>query len=227
MLTLPGLAIVRGPTHDAGMTRRILALAALATALCFTTTASAKVYKYTKADGTVVYTDKLSDLPAARRAHYNRIEQEAKQRRKARVNMLGKAEVERREAEAERKRVQEAKLEADERARRLAEINATLERIRKDNERTAGKKKVWKDRLQKAKQELKDALQAFRDKQKEYKTLAIKPNFARLPGENQKVEKLRKEVAALEKRVDDAIRELYVVIPEQARKKGVPPGWLR
>ena len=38
---------------------------------------------------------------------------------------------------------------------------------------------------------------------------------------------IRHQLDALEGKVDASIREVYVVIPEEARKAGVPPGWLR
>lgn len=221
------LAIGRPTAHDRGMRRPLLALAALTFALGLAESASAQVYKYTKPDGTVVYTDKLSDLPADRRAHYNKLEKEAQERRKAQVNMLGEAEVKRREVEAERKRVEQAQLEEQERARRLAEIDATLEQIRKRQAKTAGNKKAWQDRMKKAKAELKAALKEFRETQEAYNGLATKADYTLLPGQGKQKEELRKKVAALEKRVDAAIREVYVVIPEEARKAGVPPGWLR
>ena len=78
--------------------RMLLGLAAAGLVLGLGADARAQIYKYTQGDGTIVYTDKLSDLPESKRAEYNRREAEAEQRREALVNMLGKEEVERREA---------------------------------------------------------------------------------------------------------------------------------
>lgn len=213
--------------HDPSMLRARLALSVLTLGLLASGPAGAQIYKYTKGDGTVVYTDSLAELPPERRAHYNRLEREAEQRRKAQENMLGKEEVERREAEAERKRLQQAQMAEAERQRRLASIEATLKRIRERRAEKAGRKAAWQKRMKEAKAKLQEKLEEFRKTQEEYKGLATKADFALFPGQGKKKEELRKKVARLEQEVDALIREVYVVIPEDARKAGVPPGWIR
>ncbi len=189
--------------------------------------ASAQIYKYKKADGTVVYTDDLAELPADRRAHYGRLERAAKARQKARENQFGKAELERRAADAERKRIMAAQIEEGERARRLRAFEDTLKSVRKRSSKRAANRAAWKLRLKTAKEDMDKALKAFRTAQADYNALAMKPSFTLLPGQGQKKEALRAKLGGLEAEVDATVEQLYVVIPEEARRAGVPPGWLR
>ncbi|MCB9646400.1 MAG: DUF4124 domain-containing protein [Deltaproteobacteria bacterium] len=189
--------------------------------------AQAQVYKYTKGDGTVIYTDKLSDLPPQRRAHYAKLEEEAAERRRAQENMLGKDEVARREAEAEKKRLADAKLAAEERAKRMAEIDALLQDIDRRQAERDKKRGYWQERLKKANETLAEKLNEFRKTQEAYNAIAIKPAFTLFPGEAEQMEKLKAALVKLEAEVDAAIQERWVNLPEDARKAGVPPGWLR
>lgn len=189
--------------------------------------AEAQIYKYTQGDGTVVYTDKLSDLPAAKRAHYNRQEEAAKKRREALVNMLGKEEVEKREAEAERARVQRADMAEAERKRRLDALDNQLELIRKRNADRDKVKEKWQKRIKQAKAKLQEKLQAFRKTQESYRALATKASYTLLPGQAKKRDDLKGQLTALEGEIDALVREIYVTIPDEARKAGIPPGWLR
>jgi len=209
------------------MRRLLPAVLALGLGLGLASTAEAKIYKYTKADGTVVYTDKLSDLPPARRAHYNKQEQEAAERQKARENQFGKEELKRRDAEAQRAKLMKAQMEEQERARRLAALDETLKSIERSKSKRGAHKAAWQKRIKDAKAKLQENLQEFRKTQDAYKALAMKAGFTLFPGQAEEKERLRKRVTELEAKVDASIHEVYVTIPEEARKSGVPPGWLR
>lgn len=47
------------------------------------------------------------------------------------------------------------------------------------------------------------------------------------PDAREKVRKVEEEMKAVQKQIDEARNMINVVIPEDARKAGVPPGWLR
>ena len=53
--------------------------------------AEAEIYKYTKKDGSVVYTDKLSQLPRERRAYYLRQQKAQEEERRKLEARIGKA----------------------------------------------------------------------------------------------------------------------------------------
>ena len=90
-------------------------------AASFALTANAQIYKYTDKDGNSVYTDKLSQLPPARRDHYHRIKRVQDQQERLLENRLGKEEYERRKLEEQRKRL-------------LAEHNESKERLGRQRE---------------------------------------------------------------------------------------------
>lgn len=220
------LEICAQPGQDVRM-RRLLYAATFCLTMGVAFGASAQIYKYKKADGTVVYTDDMGELPSERRAHYGKLQRAAKQRQKARENQYGKAELARRAKAAERKRIMEAQIEAGERAKRLAALDDSLKRVRKRSAKTASNRAAWTLRLKTAKDTLEKALTDFRRTQADYNALAIQPSFALLPGQGQKKEALRARLGGLEAKVDAAVEALYVTLPEEARRAGVPPGWLR
>ena len=189
--------------------------------------AEAQVYKYETAEGTVVYTDKLSDLPNERRAHYNRLEEERARQRQELERAIGKEELERREAEAKRQELQRQQLDAEERARRMAAIDQVLEGIRERNKKREASKSAWQTRHKKAKEEVDRLLASFREAQKKWQNLATKADFALLPGQAKERDQARADMKKYEIELDKAIHELEVVLPEDARKAGIPPGWLR
>lgn len=209
------------------MRRLLPAVLAVGFGLGLATTAEAKIYKYTKADGTVIYTDKLSDLPNARRAYYNKQEQEAAERQKARENQFGKEELKRRAAEAERAKLMKAQMEEQERSRRLAALDETLKSIERSKAKRGANKAAWQKRIKDARARLQENLQSFRKTQDAYNALAMKAGFTLFPGQAEEKERLRKQVTELEAKVDASIHEVYVTIPEEARKAGALPGWIR
>lgn len=189
--------------------------------------AGAQIYKYKKPDGSVVYTDSLAQLPAERRAFYNRREEEREKKKKELERALGKEEYERQEAERAKKEIEAAKLREEERQARLAAIDEQLLRFRKRKEQREASRAQWKKRLEEATKKRDVLLAEFKEVQAKHDAIAIQPSFTLLPGQNEEREKASKRLAELEPEIDRAIEEVDVVIPDEARKAGVPPGWLR
>ena len=189
--------------------------------------ADAQVYKFVKKDGSIVYTDSLSQLPPARRAHYNKLEQEREQKRRDLERAIGKDELARREAEAEKERLERDNVADAERTVRLAEVEATLLAIKKRRAQGEIDRAGWQKRIADAKLALETHLEAFRDAQKRYDAIAIKAFHTLLPGEGKKRDDAKAEMDALEKKVDETNTLLTETIPDEARRAGVPPGWLR
>lgn len=190
-------------------------------------TARAQIFKFVKPDGTVMYTDKLSDLPKERRRYYNRLlaEQEKK-------NREAEKEVEARDAkirrlEAERERLRRERIAAQERRRRLAALESTLESLREQNRARDKAKELWRERVRVAERDLAEKLEAYRDAKRAWQALAIRADYTLFPGQVTEKQELRERMEKLENEVDALAHQLNVVIPEEARKAGVPPGWLR
>lgn len=81
---------------------------------------------------------------------------------------------------------------------------------------------AWKDRLaedEKRYQELEEERNALI---RRWGVLSYAP-----PDTKVRVEKIDEEMQAAQKQIDEARQMINVVIPEEARKAGVPPGWLR
>ena len=69
--------------------------------------------------------------------------------------------------------------------------------------------------------------QAFLAAQEKYNGLATRANFTLLPGQAEEMEQAQKDTERLEGELDQVIQEIQFNIPEEARKAGIPPGWLR
>lgn len=222
-----GLALQRtGPACDDPGVRWGITLTAWVVALAVPVAAHAQVYKYVKPDGTVLYTDTLAKLPPERRAYYNKLMEE---QRRAAEKVESQAKQERNaqaDAEAERRRLQNAQGQAD-LQRRLAALDAEIQRLREKNQAREAEKQVWRQRYLETKKALDDKLGQFRKLQEEYQGLAIQVDYAMFPGQRQRKNELQGKLEALEKEIDQLIHQLNVVLPEQARKAGVPPGWIR
>ncbi|HAK60471.1 MAG TPA: hypothetical protein DCO77_08835 [Nitrospiraceae bacterium] len=87
----------------------------------------------------------------------------------------------------------------------------------------------WQKKLGTAKQRLARAEARYRSLEEEKNTLlrawgspALAPVASRM-----RSEEIDKELVKAQKEIDEARNMIDVVIPEQARKAGVPPGWLR
>lgn len=187
----------------------------------------AQIFKYKQPDGTVAYTDELSDLPKERRVYYNRLLAERAKKDEAVEKAARKTDAEIRAAEAERQRVARERMAAEERRRRLAALDETLKALRERSRAREQEKAKWQQKVAETKQELADKLAAFRSTKEKWQALAIRADFALFPGQVEEKQELRAKMRKLEAEVDALVHRLDVVIPEQARKAGVPPGWIR
>jgi uncharacterized protein DUF4124 len=98
-----------------------------------------------------------------------------------------------------------------------------------EDQREAQQKTAWQQRVRDAKQQLAAAEQRYRELEQkrtallgQWGTPAYAPPEARI-----EAERLAQEMQAVQKEIDDARNRVEVAIPEEARKAGVPPGWLR
>lgn len=189
--------------------------------------AEARIYKYTKPDGTVVYTDRLSQLPSERRAYYNRLEKEERKKEEAAKSRMSKEERERAEYEAERKRIAEAQMSEAERRRRLAAIDEAIASLQARNAKRDELKKEWQRRQSELQESLDKKLAEFRRTKEEWSALAIQADYALFPGQAQRKQELYAKLSKLESEIDGLLHQLTVVLPEEARRAGIPPGWLR
>lgn len=202
-------------------------LLGLVLAVSVTQGARADVFKYVKGDGTIVYTDNLSDLPEDRRAMYNRKIAERERAQEELERAVGKEEVERREAEAKRQEIERQVKDEQERKQRIAAFDAQIRNYRAREQAREKGKLQWQTRMKAAKQKLEQQLAEFNQKQEEFASLATRADFTLLPGQVGQRDDLQKKLKVLEQSIDALIVEIDETIPEQARKAGIPPGWLR
>ena len=90
-------------------------------------------------------------------------------------------------------------------------------------------KALWQRRVNAAQQRLAAAEQHYREL--EHRRTALlgqwgTPAYAP-PAARSEAERIAQELQSIQKEIDDARNEVEVAIPEEARKAGVPPGWLR
>ncbi len=209
------------------MGRWILTLAAVSLLCALAPDARAQIYKYKKGDGSVVYTDNLSQLPDDRRAYYNQLEQQKERQRQEQIARLGKEEFERQEKEKQLEALKLQELDEAERARRAAAINAALDEMRERKKERDASQSSWETKAKEAKKKVDDLLAEFNTTQEKYQNLATKASFTLLPGQQQEQIDLKAKLDKLEKDLDTAIEYLEFGLPEEARKAGVPPGWIR
>jgi peptidoglycan hydrolase CwlO-like protein len=90
-------------------------------------------------------------------------------------------------------------------------------------------KAEWQDRIQEWKIRLAQAENRYRELDQQRTELLMSwggPAYGRT--ENKvKAEQIEQQMKEVQKQIDEARNMLDVVIPEEARKAGVPPGWLR
>lgn len=90
-------------------------------------------------------------------------------------------------------------------------------------------KAVWQGRMREAKDRLKKAEERYKDLQIEREGLFRQwgsPAYAPLDVRERAVQ-IEEELAEAREEINNARHDLDVVIPEDARKAGIPPGWLR
>lgn len=92
------------------------------------------------------------------------------------------------------------------------------------------KKAEWQDRIKDARKRLADAEQRYRAlDQKRIEALEKWGGSAasgHLEGQEEAA-RIEQEMKQVQKEIDDARNQVQNVIPDEARKAGVPPGWLR
>ena len=98
-----------------------------------------------------------------------------------------------------------------------------------DEERVERDKKAeWQYRMQEARRRLADAEQHYRELDNKRTALLATAWTKPLPiAARSEAEKIAEEMKTVQLEIDDARRMIEVVIPEEAQKNGVPPGWLR
>ncbi len=90
-------------------------------------------------------------------------------------------------------------------------------------------KAEWQQRLRDWKNRLADAEQRYQDLDREKAELLGRwgsPAYAPIE-DRLKAQQIEQKMKDLQREIDDAKNMIEVTIPEQARKAGVPPGWLR
>lgn len=93
-------------------------------------------------------------------------------------------------------------------------------------------KEEWQRRMRVAKQQLADAEQHYRElgKRKE-KLLEQWGGIAALESGHfegrEEADRIDQEMKEAQQEIDNARNEVEAVIPDEARKEGIPPGWLR
>jgi hypothetical protein len=189
--------------------------------------AAAQIYKYKKSDGTVVYTDVLSQLPREQQMRYQQLEEEAARKRKELEQAIGKEELQRREAEAQKVDLEKKQMEEAERQRRLIALNETLTFIRERAAKREASKAQWQAKMKAAIDKRDRLYKQFTEAQQKVESLGARASFTLLPGQAEELEQARKDAERLEGELDRAIEDIQFTLPEEARKAGVPPGWLR
>lgn len=189
--------------------------------------AYAEIYKYTKRDGSIVYTEDLGELPRDRQAYYRSQEAQREERRRALEARVGSDVLKEREAEQKRKAVLAAELEEAERQRRLAALDELLKGIRARRLAQKSDEASWRSRIETARTQMAEKLKAFGKTQEEYNRIAVQASYTLLPGQADKKKKLKETLDTLEKEIDALVIEIEETIPDEARKAGVPPGWIR
>lgn len=209
--------------------RRIRAVlgTALVLALALASPARADVYKYKNKNGVVVFTDKLSDLPPDRREYYNKLREERDAKDREAEQRLTPEQRQAREAERNKEETLRKRAEAEDDARRKVAIEQELMALKSRSQSLEGRRDAWRKRMQEAREKLGKLLDEYKKASEEYEGLAIKPSFTLLPGQADQLEAAKAKMEKLEKDVDAQVEEVEVTIPEEARKAGIPPGYLR
>ncbi len=96
-------------------------------------------------------------------------------------------------------------------------------------EQEAASKAAWQQRLRDGKKKLADAQKSYHElEQKRQESLGQwgGPASGHLEGRAE-ADRIAQEMEAVQKKIDEARDMVEKVIPEEARRAGIPPGWLR
>lgn len=90
-------------------------------------------------------------------------------------------------------------------------------------------KGVWQQRMREAKQRLADAEKRYQELDQRRNELLRSWGGAAFGRRTEYIEaeKLEQEMKDVQREINEARQDIDVVIPEEARKEGIPPGWLR
>jgi hypothetical protein len=173
----------------------------------------AEVYKYVDKKGTVHYTDDPDQLPEPQRSKVLR-ELEEK---------IRKEEEERRKRKEQGLEVPDERLPPPPRQPVPSGPHPSSKRL----ESRKASKKAWEAKAEKARERVTE----LEKKCEELKTERDINNRDRLtaarPGAGQRYRRARAAYNKCQKDLEYARNYLEVTLPEQARKSGVPPGWIR
>ncbi|MBX2810339.1 MAG: hypothetical protein KTR25_00955 [Myxococcales bacterium] len=205
-------------------------MATLVTVGMITTTAASaqgQIYSYTLPDGSIAYTDSLDRLPPKRRAFYNR--QRAEQATRQTRVQQNQTPAQRRATKRHAQRAKAAKKKQQQRRRqaRQAAMQLALQQARQQTSKETQERAYWQEKKAHAKQQLDRAHNAYKVVHKEWQAIAIRAQFSLFPGEPTKRVELEKQLHRLKKEISEAQKYLSVTLPSEARKAGVPPGYLR
>jgi hypothetical protein len=91
------------------------------------------------------------------------------------------------------------------------------------------RKEEWQQRIRDWKERLADAEKRYRASEDERNTIITRWGVTANapPAYRTRAAELEEEMTQVQKEIDEARNMINVVIPEEARKAGVPPGWLR
>ncbi len=93
----------------------------------------------------------------------------------------------------------------------------------------ASAKAAWQQRMRDARQRLANAESRYQELARRRDELLRSwggPASGQLAGRAE-ADRVEQEMKAVETQIDEAKKDIDVVIPENARKAGIPPGWLR
>ena len=99
----------------------------------------------------------------------------------------------------------------------------------KQEELQNDRKEAWQARLKAAKKKLADAEQRYGNLAQKRDQLVQSwggPASGHLEG-REEADRIDKQMKQVQQEIDEAKYQIEVVIPDEARKAGVPPGWLR
>ncbi len=99
----------------------------------------------------------------------------------------------------------------------------------KEEEILQNQKEEWQNRMKAAKQKLADAERRYQDlSQKRDELLGSwgGPASGHLEG-REEAARIEQQLKQVQQEIDDTRQQIRVVIPNEARKAGIPPGWLR
>ncbi len=98
-----------------------------------------------------------------------------------------------------------------------------------EEEREADRKEEWQERMKAAKQKLANAEQRYTELEQKRDQLLRSwggPASGHLEG-REEADRIDQEMKQVQQEINDARNQIEVVIPDEARRAGVPPGWLR